>query len=432
MTKTPNLPPSGRRALLRAAVVAIGVTAAGDLLRPGQGSADTGNLQYGKSNDAGSSNTSLKSSGGFPEWTFYGNNTSDGKGIVGDSAGGWGVYGYSDPGGTGVFGDSPTGIGVDGYSESGTGVRGQSNTSAQPAIYGNNLGGGDGVVGLAAGADKSGVYGTNSGGGYAVFGASSGSVASVQGRNTGSGPGVVGEGFEGPGVRAVSHQGHGVDALTNDSDHAAVYANHPFGGEALFGQSHGNAPTVRGDNLGSGSGVAGNAESEAGAGVLGTHTGGGDGVRGTTNGSADGGAAVAGINTGGGYGVAGVTEGATAAGVRGQNNAGGDGVTGEASGRGVGVRGVARAAGNGVVGIATSPKGALVGQNAGTGDGVTARSRNGRGGSFAGKTAALRLIPSATADHPVDGKTGDLFLDRRRRLWFCKLGGTKAAWVQLA
>jgi len=61
--------------------------------------------------------------------------------------------------------------------------------------------------------------------------------------------------------------------------------------------------------------------------------------------------------------------------------------------------------------------------------GVIGRSPTGRGGAFSGKLAQLRLSPSAATSHPASGAAGDLFVDKSKRLWFCK-GGT--VWVKLA
>jgi hypothetical protein len=61
--------------------------------------------------------------------------------------------------------------------------------------------------------------------------------------------------------------------------------------------------------------------------------------------------------------------------------------------------------------------------------GVRGASDSGRGGVFSGGRAAMRLMPSSSASHPRRGLGGDLFLDRSRRLWFCR-GGTD--WVRLA
>jgi hypothetical protein len=53
----------------------------------------------------------------------------------------------------------------------------------------------------------------------------------------------------------------------------------------------------------------------------------------------------------------------------------------------------------------------------------------GRGGVFSGGGSQVRLIPARSATHPDSGKAGDLFVDRNKRLWFCKGG---AAWVKIA
>ncbi len=61
--------------------------------------------------------------------------------------------------------------------------------------------------------------------------------------------------------------------------------------------------------------------------------------------------------------------------------------------------------------------------------GVFGSAPNGRGGQFAGGKAQLRLIASSATTHPHSGILGDLFLDKNKRLWFCK-GST--SWKQLA
>ena len=65
----------------------------------------------------------------------------------------------------------------------------------------------------------------------------------------------------------------------------------------------------------------------------------------------------------------------------------------------------------------------------GTTIGVRGQSDDGRGGVFQGRKAQLRLLPATANNHPASGSGGDLFLDKRRRLWLCK-GGT--TWVKLA
>ena len=55
----------------------------------------------------------------------------------------------------------------------------------------------------------------------------------------------------------------------------------------------------------------------------------------------------------------------------------------------------------------------------------------GRGGSFSGKAAQIQLIAGTGATHLTSGKTGDLYVDKTARLWFCKAGGTTATWVKI-
>jgi hypothetical protein len=77
----------------------------------------------------------------------------------------------------------------------------------------------------------------------------------------------------------------------------------------------------------------------------------------------------------------------------------------------------------------TSGAGAVIGTTSGSGAGVDGRSSKGAGGKFTGKTAQIQLVPSTAATHPTSGSAGHLFVDRSKRLWFCK-GGTN--WKQLA
>jgi hypothetical protein len=143
-------------------------------------------------------------------------------------------------------------------------------------------------------------------------------------------------------------------------------------------------------------GVQGIASSASGIGVVGRATNGGDnavGVYGESKGPN--GAGVKGV--GAGIAVYGQSTGAASTGVQGDGHL--HGVAGYAS----------DAAGIGVYGYA--------------------QSSGGRGGSFTGKSAQVRLEPSAASTHPHSGKPGDLFVDKSHRLWFCKGGST---WVKLA
>ena len=66
------------------------------------------------------------------------------------------------------------------------------------------------------------------------------------------------------------------------------------------------------------------------------------------------------------------------------------------------------------------------------GDGIRGHSKAGRGGNFSGGAAQIKLTPGPGTSHPATGETGDLYCDRHGRLWFCKAGGAKAVWAQLA
>jgi hypothetical protein len=105
-------------------------------------------------------------------------------------------------------------------------------------------------------------------------------------------------------------------------------------------------------------------------------------------------------------------------GVHGQGSPHGNGVSGE-SDSGAGVLGTA-GSGTGVYGYANLGIKAV---------GVSGKSPTGRGGQFSGGKAQLRLVPSTATTHPSRGSLGDLFLDKNKRLWFCK-GGT--TWHQIA
>ena len=72
---------------------------------------------------------------------------------------------------------------------------------------------------------------------------------------------------------------------------------------------------------------------------------------------------------------------------------------------------------------------AVKGRTTGVGPGIAGESAEGVGGRFAGKTAQVHLIPSSASTHPASGTSGQLFVDRANRLWFCRGGGD---WKQLA
>ena len=85
------------------------------------------------------------------------------------------------------------------------------------------------------------------------------------------------------------------------------------------------------------------------------------------------------------------------------------------------------APGEAVVGIGAGDAGVLGSSASATG--VVGTSALGRGGSFSGARAQVRLSPSKRPTHPDTGLAGDLFLDRSRRLWLCR--GT-TDWTRLA
>ncbi|HTK16337.1 MAG TPA: hypothetical protein VL769_08100 [Acidimicrobiia bacterium] len=88
--------------------------------------------------------------------------------------------------------------------------------------------------------------------------------------------------------------------------------------------------------------------------------------------------------------------------------------------------------GNAVLGLVLnteSPAAAVKASTSGSGPGLAASSAKGVGGSFAGKAAQVQLVPSAEWSHPASGAPGQLFVDRAKRLWFCR-GGRD--WHQIA
>ena len=120
-------------------------------------------------------------------------------------------------------------------------------------------------------------------------------------------------------------------------------------------------------------------------------------------------------DSGSGIGVAGTSGAADKAAVSGHSSGDSTGVFGIS-----GVGSPAAVAKSGVYGYASQDYASV---------GVRGASTTGRGGLFKGKAAQLRLFPSSASGHPVSGQLGDLFVDKNKRLWFCK-GGT--TWTQLA
>lgn len=111
-------------------------------------------------------------------------------------------------------------------------------------------------------------------------------------------------------------------------------------------------------------------------------------------------------------------------------------VSGESDGVGVLGRSVAepdRAKGIGVQGLGrfgVSGEGRVGVEGIGTGRSGRGIQGSGQlGGHFRGERAQVRLVPGKLASHPRRGNAGDLYVDKGRRLWFCK-GGRN--WVTLA
>ena len=183
-------------------------------------------------------------------------------------------------------------------------------------------------------------------------------------------------------LRAASESGDGV--------HATSYS-----GRGVFGHSV-TATGVHGSSV-SGSGVQGVSQSSRGV-----------------YGQSDTADAVYAYSGSGGRGVHGF----------GQT---GEGVRGDSGGATVaGVVGHSYASATGVVGITGASEPAVPAK---TGVFGYSGEAGGRRGQFAGQAAQIRLRPSSAMSHPLSGALGDLFLDKKKRLWFCK-GGT--TWKQLA
>ena len=250
-----------------------------------------------------------------------------------------------------------------------------------------------------------------------------------------SGKGVHAESSSGVGLYATSDTGSAIEAWNNQlgaglsahgnpAVHGMSQQDH---GAAILGSNEGFAATgVRGE------GVSSAAQGGASYGVWGDGLGpGGIGVFGYAADPA---------GPGGRAGVWGQTPSTSGDGVRGYASAGNgttSGVSGESSSaEGVGVLGRASGGASGVMGIsgadpiAASPVKtgvyAYAGQDGAVG--VHGVAPLGRGGRFKGAKAQIRLDPSTATTHPNSGQAGDIFVDKSKRVWFCK-GTTN--WVRL-
>jgi hypothetical protein len=289
-----------------------------------------------------------------------------------------GVYGYNTGSSglsPGMWGYSPNGLGVYGQSTSGTGLQGKGIVG----VFGQ------GHIGVEGSSDNSGagVYGTSDKG-TGVWGSSQ-SGFGVYG-NSKTGGGVQGDGN--PGVAGKSSDGYGVSGSSEQD--IGVY------GSGMYAGVRGEAPN--------GVGVQGKGDVGLG----------GDGAIGVAG-------------TGTSAGVTGISSTKTGYGVAGSNDIGAAGV-GLYGGtmHGIGVEAVGNQ-GVGLRGTSQSPRHSATS----SGPGIQATSKSGRGGTFAGKTASVRLVPSNAATHPANGRTGDLFVDNTGRLWYCQQGGNPSVWKQI-
>ena len=402
-------PPSVSRAglLKMAGAGAVAATIAGfELSGPmNSAKASTGNsLTAGEVNKA-ETPTTLNydgSSGGVSGAVFLANDSTYGNGSFSYPAVLAGVAGAG-----ASAGHAGLSNGVHGYTDKGTGngVIGL-NTNA---VSGS---GGNGVLGVAVGAAGNGVQGSNAAG-NGVVGTSN--VGSGVYGNAQSGAGVIGRSNSATGVEGVSTSGvgtsgasasnHGVTGTSSTSNKGGVHGNTTAAsnGAGVIGNDDGVGyggyfTSFGGTGLyASGETIAVQAEAQA--------TNSATGVLGTTSGNAHGSSGVAGI--------ANATDPSSVA---------------------VGLSGSTATTGTGGAGVHGSHAGAGPGGSfsSASGFGVFASGNDGRGGSFGGKAANIRLRPSNANSHPVSGQAGDLSVDKANRLWYCKRGGNKATWVQLA
>jgi len=221
----------------------------------------SGSTGYGVEGVASSSGTGVAGFSSTSDGVYGNSGSGDGVHGFSPSASRSGVWGENTGGGYGVSGSSTgSGIGVSGSSSSGLGVSGIGVTG----VFGN--GGTYGVDGYSASGD--GVYGHS--GGNGVHGESSSSSQSgVWGDNAGGGPGVSGSSSGGPGVSGSSSNGNGVQGVSSTSSYSAVFGQNTGGGDGVYGSStSGNA--VSGNST-SGIGVHGSTHAASGniAGVWG-------------------------------------------------------------------------------------------------------------------------------------------------------------------
>jgi hypothetical protein len=102
------------------------------------------------------------------------------------------------------------------------------------------------------------------------------------------------------------------------------------------------------------------------------------------------------------------------------------------SGKGAAVYGQQSGTGSAVYASVTnsaSTASAVYGITNGNAVAVEGVANYGRGGRFRGRYAQINLVPGLGATHPTSGTSGDFYVDRFARLWFCRNG---TSWVQIA
>jgi hypothetical protein len=320
----------------------------------------------------------------------------------------------------GTLGRSPVALATDPNDV----VLGGFNTATTVTRIANTAGAGSAIEAEATGAGT-GIFATSPSG-YGVWATSDSSAGVYAGSNSHNG------------VEGSSSSGHGVSGYSNSTTQASTVGWAPYntGVQGYCGPNN-TTPVSPADT-----GVYGSADmdatsvgvrgrSPAGSGVIGSSTSGfgtqGISASGTgVYGQSDTNNAIYGFNTTSGAAILGY--GQNGEGLRGHTTgASAAAIVGHAYTSTTGVAGISGPGGDPALPLNTGFYGTATGGAMAAG--VRGESTTGRGGVFKGNVAQLRLFPSTATTHPTSGALGDLFLDKNKRLWFCK-GGT--AWKQLA
>jgi hypothetical protein len=356
---------STRRGLLAGLVAGLAAAIAGALGRSVPTAAANGDPLILGQSNSSTLGTHLGASSGGISVLSGSNDVA----LSGRSPAGIGVHASSTTG-TGLYASTGGGPGIDVLAEQ-LGIRAVSESNV--AVRGQTTGNSTAVFGYSGTGDppaptsKTGVYG---------YAAQDANARGLVGGTT-AGWGVSGTATSGTGVRGASTSGEGVRGVSSSSN-----------------------------------GTAGSSGSPIATGAFGVNTGGGYGTYGRSN--APGGFGAYG-EAQQGTGVTGHTGSSTLPGVHGFSIGGSTGVVGRSSTNPA----PPTPAGTGVFGYADLDGGSV---------GVHGASPSGRGGIFSGGQAALRLRPAGST-HPSSGIRGDLVVDTKGRLWFCRGG---SIWVRLA